>query len=147
MRCVALRDADDGFITFAEKQEYFHEAVGCAASAVVIPKDQVEYFTTLSQKDFIAVENVAAAFTRVVSLFRPPLPCPFPSISNDAQIDPSAHLGRDVSIDAGVVIGTNVRIGDRCRIHAGVQVMPGTEIGDDTVVFPNAVMYENTIVG
>jgi UDP-3-O-[3-hydroxymyristoyl] glucosamine N-acyltransferase len=142
-----LRDAGDGFITFAEKQEYFDEAAACSASAVLIPKNQAEYFKTLTQKDFVAVENVAAAFTQVVSLYRPPLPCPSPSISARALIDPSAQIGIGVSIESGVVVGKDVCIGDRCRIHAGVQLMPGTEIGDDTVLFPNVVMYENTIVG
>ncbi|MEC7697186.1 MAG: UDP-3-O-(3-hydroxymyristoyl)glucosamine N-acyltransferase, partial [Planctomycetota bacterium] len=47
----------------------------------------------------------------------------------------------------GATIGDDVTIGDRATIHAGVTVMAGCHIGDDVTLFPNAVLYENTVVG
>jgi len=40
-----------------------------------------------------------------------------------------------------------VTIGARSTIHSGVQIMAGSRIGEDVTIFPNAVLYENTVVG
>ena len=142
-----IRDAQVGFITFAEKKDYFSKVRDSEASAVLIPVPLVDEFQSDSALPYIAVENVVAAFTKIVSLFRPPLVSHHTGVSDAAHVDSSATIGKDVVIEAGAIIGPNVSIGDRCKIRSGANVMSGTQIGADTELYPNVVLYENTKVG
>lgn len=147
-----IRDATEGYLTFAETIDYFGQLKSCEASATLVPKKLVESFQQFSESsseptDFIAVDNVPEAFAKIVSLFRPPLPVRAARISEAAHIDPTARIGEGVTIDAGAVVGPGVQVGDDCHIHSGVQLMSGTQVGDQTEIFPNAVLYENTVVG
>lgn len=142
-----IRDAREGYLTFASSKNYFSQLKNTTAAAVLIPEKLVEEFQAKCSLDFITVPDVTKAFTKIVSLFRLPLPSITPSISPAAHIDPTAILGQDVRIDPGAVIGPAVVLGDRCRVHSGAHLMSGTRIGDDTEIYPNAVLYENTVVG
>ena len=142
-----IRDATAGCLTFAEKPEYFQKAADCEASAVLIPEGSVEQFREISEKDVLAVSRVSECFAKLVSLFRRPLPCPTPGVSEKAVIDPSAQIGPGVHIAPGAVIGPDVVISGECRIHAGVHLMSGVSVGTATEIFPNVVVYENCILG
>ncbi|MBI1216406.1 MAG: UDP-3-O-(3-hydroxymyristoyl)glucosamine N-acyltransferase [Alphaproteobacteria bacterium] len=63
-----------------------------------------------------------------------------------AVIDESASIGRDCSIEHGVVIGKNVKIGERCRIQAHAVIRDGVEIGDDSDIGPH-VCITHAIIG
>jgi UDP-N-acetylglucosamine acyltransferase len=57
-----------------------------------------------------------------------------------ASIDPKAHIGNDVEIDAFCVIGPNVVIGDGCKIYNNVTLLGHTVLGRNNVIYPNAVI-------
>lgn len=142
-----IRDAGPDSITFAESPEYFEQVKEGQASAVLISTDHLDEFQSISDLPAIGVSDVAVAFTKIVSLFRPPVVARQPEVSPQASIDASASIGADVYIGAGVVIGAGVQIGNRCIVHSGAHLMSGTQVGDDTEIYPHVVLYENTIVG
>jgi UDP-3-O-[3-hydroxymyristoyl] glucosamine N-acyltransferase len=63
-----------------------------------------------------------------------------------AGVDPSAVLGKDVSIGEGssigpgTVLGDGVRVGHSCRIDARVIIYPGVQIGDNVVLQAGSVL-------
>jgi bifunctional UDP-N-acetylglucosamine pyrophosphorylase / glucosamine-1-phosphate N-acetyltransferase len=69
------------------------------------------------------------------------------TLVDPARIDirGSLAVGRDVVIDANVVLAGAVRLGD--RVHVGPNCyLEDCEIGDDTVIAPNCVVHR-TVVG
>jgi len=71
-------------------------------------------------------------------------------IHRTALVDPTAHLGHDVSVGAYTIVGPRVTVGDRCalaahvviernaKLGAGVKIGYGTVIGND----PQDLKYE-----
>lgn len=57
-----------------------------------------------------------------------------------AFVDPSAELGRDVSIGAFCYIGAGVRIGDECVLQERVSIHGPTQIGHRNMIYPCAVL-------
>jgi UDP-3-O-[3-hydroxymyristoyl] glucosamine N-acyltransferase len=136
-----IRNSLPGYITLADKPELEKRLAESEAAAVVIT-DQVK-----TDKPAIVVENVAAAFTKIVAIFRPVRDFANQNISQQAVIDPTATLGAQVTVHALAHIGKCVSIGDRCVIHPGVIIMDGCVIGADTEIFPNVVLYHDTVIG
>ena len=61
-------------------------------------------------------------------------------ISNKANIDTSAKIGKNVEIQAGVFIDKNVVIGDNCKICANAVINHDCIIGDNTYIGANATI-------
>lgn len=61
-------------------------------------------------------------------------------ISPLAHVDPSAKIGKDVTIMPFAFIDANVEIGDRCVIMPYVSVVNGTRIGTDNKIYQGAVV-------
>jgi UDP-N-acetylglucosamine acyltransferase len=64
------------------------------------------------------------------------------TIHPQAIIDPSAKLGRDVSVGAFSIIGPDVEIGDGCDIRSHVVVNGPTVIGKNNTIFQFASVGE-----
>ncbi|MCX7098286.1 MAG: UDP-3-O-(3-hydroxymyristoyl)glucosamine N-acyltransferase [Methylococcales bacterium] len=69
------------------------------------------------------------------------------------QIAPSAVLGEDVALAAGVhvgafaVLGDNTAIGEGSAILAGVYVGNKVKIGKNCRIYPYAVIYDDVVIG
>jgi len=137
-----IRDAQPGYITFADNARLADRLAACRAAAVLTPPDYRP-----DGIPFVTVSNVQEAFTRIVALFRPPQQEHRVGVAATAVVSPTARLGRNVVVHANAVIGDHVTVGDRTVIHSGVQIMAGCRLGEDSVLFPNVVLYENTVVG
>lgn len=61
-------------------------------------------------------------------------------ISPLAFINPKAHIGDNVTIDAFVFIDEDVVIGDSCHIHPHCSILPGARIGKNNEVFDGAII-------
>lgn len=61
-------------------------------------------------------------------------------ISPLAHIDPSAHLGKDVTVYPFAYIDANVEIGDGCKIMPYASVMNGTRMGKNNTVYQGAII-------
>jgi UDP-3-O-[3-hydroxymyristoyl] glucosamine N-acyltransferase len=141
---AALFDAGPGEVTLADKNEKAERLAATGASAAVVPSGFPLAAMTMPA---IVVEDVHRAFTALVTHFRPPRPRHRSGIHRLAAISPTARLGADVDVHAGVTIGDEVEIGAGSTIHPGAQVMAGCKIGQQVTIYPNAVLYENTVVG
>lgn len=145
---ATLRDALPCEITFIDTVEKAGKLLQTQASAAVAPRD-FALSADAAKREFslLLVDDVQAAFTRIVTLFRPPRRQVRQGISPHAVISPSAKLGPDVDVHAGATIDDDVEIGAGSTIHAGVRILAGCKLGQCVTVFPNAVLHENTIVG
>ena len=137
-----LRDVQPGEITLADSAERNRTLAGSQAAAVVCPK-------TFKPEEMpaILVDDVRAAFAKIVLHFHPQRAAKRIGISRMSSIATSAKLGANVDVHPLATIGDDVTIGDGSTIHAGAHVMAGCCIGKDVTIFPGAVLYENTIVG
>jgi UDP-3-O-[3-hydroxymyristoyl] glucosamine N-acyltransferase len=68
-------------------------------------------------------------------------------ISDRASIDPSAKIGKDVTIMENVVIQSNAIVGDDCVLYPNVVLESGVEIGANTVLKSGVVIYYNCKLG
>lgn len=137
-----IRDVQPGQITLAENEQLAEKLANCAAEAAIVPIGFEPHGV-----DFIAVENVHAAFAKIVALFRPRREMPEPGVSPSATVSPSAKLGPRVQVHAGATIGDEVLIGRDSIIYPGVHILPGCRVGEGVSIYPNVVLYENTQVG
>ena len=69
------------------------------------------------------------------------------SIHPAAVISPSARLGAEVVIMAGVVIDEGAVVGDGVVIYPHVYVGRDCVVGDKTILYPNVTLRETTRVG
>ena len=139
---ATLSTARPGEITLADNVKLAKQLAASAASAVIVPRNY-----SPEGRPFIAVDNVHAAFAKIVQTFRPQRPKRAVGISPSASISASAQLSAGVEIHPLAFIGDDVEIGEGSIIHSGVRILEGCKIGAGTTIFPNAVLYENTIVG
>ena len=136
-----LTTVSTGEITLVDSPERAKKLSGRPAAAVVVPMG-----VTVDVPS-IAVDDVHAAFTRIVAEFRPPRAVRRIGISPLALISPSAQIGPNVDVHPGAVIGDDTVIGAGSVVHGGVQIMAGCRLGENVTIFPNVVLYEDTIIG
>ena len=67
-------------------------------------------------------------------------------ISNKADIDTTAKIGKNVHIDSFVVVEEGVVIGDNCYIGAGARIKADCEVRADCIIRENAVI-SHAIIG
>lgn len=137
-----LGEVAAGQITFVEQPERLAQAVASAASALVLPRGMV-----CESKPVIEVDEVHAAFSKIVCHFNPQRQSGPTGISPQAIVSPTARLGHNVTVGPMAVIGDDVVVGDGATLHAGVTVMPGCQVGAGATLFPRVTLYEGTVVG
>jgi UDP-3-O-[3-hydroxymyristoyl] glucosamine N-acyltransferase len=133
--------ARTGDITLADNADKAKRLSDSEASAAVVPRG----FTPSIPA--IQVGDVHAAFTCIVTHFRPPLARPAPGIHPHTIVSSTAIIADDATILPGAVIGDHVTIGSRTIIHGGVHILPHTTVGNNVTIFPNVVLYEHTVIG
>lgn len=70
-----------------------------------------------------------------------------PGVHPTALVDPTARLGRGVSVGPHAVVGGGSEVGANTRIHAGVVVGRGCRLGDGVVLHPHVVLYDDCVLG
>ncbi|MCX8501964.1 MAG: UDP-3-O-(3-hydroxymyristoyl)glucosamine N-acyltransferase [Alphaproteobacteria bacterium] len=125
---AALDSATERDLSFISEPKYRKNLTASRAGAVILrpedrdfaPADCRLVFSELPYRSFALAGQI---------LFPPPR-APV-GIHPTAVIDPSASLGADCSVGAGVVIGRWVKIGANCQIGANSVIGDQVEIGDD----------------
>lgn len=133
--------AQEGDLTFAENETFFHKAEQSAAAAILIDGPY-----TSGHKTLIRVANARVSFARVLPLFFPerafaPGIHPSSVCASSAEIDPAAHIG------PFCVIGEKVKIGPKAVLRGGNHIGDNSIIGAGAQLFPNAVLYSQTQIG
>jgi UDP-3-O-[3-hydroxymyristoyl] glucosamine N-acyltransferase len=139
---AVLADAHAGDITLVDTAERAARLGTVQAAAAIVPRGVV-----CAKLPTIEVDDIHAAFARLIVLFRPTRATTARGISATAHISERAHIGKNVAIHGGVTIGEDVEIGDDTTIYAGVHIMAGCKIGAAVTIYPNVVLYDDTIVG
>ena len=143
MGAASLGDATPGEISFFANRKYVALLRKTRASAVFVPPDFTEPIT-LAQ---IRVANPTKAFEQVV-VKSAPKPITFaPGIHPTAVVDPSAQIGKCVSIQPHAVIESGARIGDDTIIGAGSYIGHETMIGPGCLIYPRVTIRERSRIG
>lgn len=138
---AAIEDAEPGDVTFLANPKYAASAKTSRASAI-IARDPVQG----SRAAFLLTEDPYRAFALAVEAFFP-APRFAPGVSEKAAVDPTARLGRDVTVSAFCAIGKNASVGDRTVLFPGVCVGEDASVGPDCLLYPNVVLYHGVRVG
>jgi UDP-3-O-[3-hydroxymyristoyl] glucosamine N-acyltransferase len=136
-----IEDAGPGQLTFLANPKYLRFARESNASGI-IARESVPG----ARAPFLLSDNPYFAFALAVELFHPPAR-PAPGISDTAAVDPSARLGKDVTVSPFAVVGEDAEVGDRTVLFPGVCVGEGVRIGSDCLAYPNVVLYRGVKVG
>jgi UDP-3-O-[3-hydroxymyristoyl] glucosamine N-acyltransferase len=140
---ASLSEAVPGEVTFYGDPRYLARLRKTRASAIFVPLD----FSEQTAATQIRVANPSKAFEQVV-LKLAPKPVQFArGIHPTAVVNPSAKLGRGISIQAHAVIEAKVAIGDNTVIGAGSYVGHETVIGPSCLIYPNVIIRERTRIG
>ena len=138
----ALNAAGPADITLLDSPDKVHLLARCGAAAVVLPRD-------LGQNDrpAIQVDDVHAAFGKIVAFFRPATVNRPVGVSSKAIISATAAIASTAQVHPGATIGDNVEIGAGSIIHSGSHILADCRISENVTIFPGAMLYENTRVG
>ena len=143
MGVASLGDATPGEISFFANRKYVALLRKTRASAVFVPPDFTEPIT-LAQ---IRVANPTKAFEQVVLKFAPKAIAFAPGIHPTAVVDPSAQIGKCVSIQPHAVIESGARIADDTIIGAGSYIGHETVIGPACLIYPRVTIRERSRIG
>src|SRR5438046_8495549 len=143
MGAASLGDATPGEISFFANRKYVALLRKTRASAVFVPADFAEAITPAQ----IRVANPTKAFEQVVFKFAPKAIAFTPGIHPTAVVDPSAQIGKCVSIQPHAVIESGARIGDDTIIGAGSYIGHETVIGPGCLIYPRVTIRERSRIG
>jgi UDP-3-O-[3-hydroxymyristoyl] glucosamine N-acyltransferase len=141
---AGLGAAGPSDVIFVDAAAALSKALASAAGVVIAGA-----FASDSSREsgaLVICEQPRLAFARVIGRLHPPAR-PAPGVHRSAVVDPSAALGRDVSVGAHAVIDADVRLGDRVVVGPGVHINAGVDVGDDTVIKSNVTIYSGTSIG
>lgn len=137
-----IKEARKGDLTFVANPRYVSLMNHTKASAIITSKD-VESAT----KPIIRTENPSIAFAKMVSLMAPNETKRPKGIHPTAVIGEKVKIGRNVAIQAYVVIEDNVEIKDNTILYAGAYVGHHAKIGKDCAVYPYVIIRERVAIG
>lgn len=135
-----IDDASEMDITFAVPP-HVEKAAKCKAAAVIIPDTITEF-----SKPAIRVANPRVAFTRLLELFTPALAVER-GVHPTAVLGKNVKLGKNVAIQAYVVLEDEVTIGDNTVIYPHCYVGTKASVGEDSIIYPNVTIREHCVVG
>ncbi|KZD07189.1 UDP-3-O-(3-hydroxymyristoyl)glucosamine N-acyltransferase [Oceanibaculum pacificum] len=134
---ATLETAGPEHIAFIANRRYVRAFTESKAGAFLVEPTLVE--RAPAGMAVLVCDKPRRAFARIAAAFHPE-ETPEATIHPTALIDPSARIGRDVGIEAHVVIAANVSIGDGCRIGANTVIERGVELGAGCVIGNNATL-------
>ncbi len=137
-----IKEARKGDLTFVANSRYVSLMNQTRASAIITSKD-----VESAPKPIIRTENPSIAFAKMVSLMAPNETKKPRGIHPTAVIGERVKIGRNVAIQAYVVIEDNVEIKDNTILYAGAYVGHHTKIGKDCAVYPYVIIRERVLIG
>jgi UDP-3-O-[3-hydroxymyristoyl] glucosamine N-acyltransferase len=136
-----IQNSLPGTITFLGNPKYKQFLTETQAEAIFVRNEN-----HLNGKNGIVVSNPQLAMARTLRLFFPKKSFE-PSIHESAVIDSTASVGKNIFIDAGVVIKPGASIGDNAIIGANVVIGNRATVGTNCSLKPNVTIYHNVKIG
>lgn len=137
----SLDSADNGYISFVDKDKYLSKISSSCASAIIINKK-----IDAADKVLFVVKNVNKALISVLNMFAD-LPAVESGIHKSAVIEEGADVDKSASIGAFCHIQTGAKIGKNCFIDSLVKIGHNCVIGDGTRIYSNVSIYHNCKIG
>jgi UDP-3-O-[3-hydroxymyristoyl] glucosamine N-acyltransferase len=138
---AAIEAASPGEITFIANLRYAAAAKTTKASAIIVD----ENFSAID-KPLLRTRNPQLAYARAVELFYRPPEYPV-GIHPSAIVHPSARIGKNASIAAGVVIDADVSIGENCTLLPYVVIYRDVKIGSNFFAHSHVSIRESSQIG
>lgn len=147
--CAPIDQAQANHITFVANAKYQKFLSTTQAGAVIIDSkidcpDNVPQL--VSDDPYFAFRNAVVALS---GYRKHPIPTDVDEsgISAQANVHPTATVGKGTIIHPFVVIDQGASIGSGCVLYPGSYVGCETTLGDDCVLFPNVSIYERCTIG
>ena len=139
---AAITHAGPGEVSFVTDYKYKKYLIKTKASAILLDKNLASFCSV----NALVMPNPKLGFIKLLTLLRPQfIPTagvhPEAVVSENCQIDSSAHVGAQAVIEDDVVIGSRTLIG------AGTIIARGSRIGADCCVYSRVTIYHHTILG
>jgi len=129
-------------ISFLSNFKFESELNTTQAGCVLLSKG---YKKTI-ENTAIVCRDPYLAFAQIAKVFDS-TPLPADNISTLAVIDPSADIGENVNIAAGVVIQKNCKVADNVSIGANCHLGQGVSVAEKTIIYSNVSIYHAVTIG
>ncbi|MDT8446718.1 MAG: UDP-3-O-(3-hydroxymyristoyl)glucosamine N-acyltransferase [bacterium] len=126
---------------FNQKQKDLAQVAADQPCAVIVPLG-----TEARDMNLIWAADPLAAHCQAANILQSP-PQASGKIHPRAWVDPSAQIGENVTLDAGVVVYEGAQIGQGSVLRANVVVMAGARLGEDCLIYPNVTIREGCQLG
>lgn len=132
-----IESAPAGSISFIDNPKYLAQAAHTGASAVFCHGRNAERIP--AGVHVLVHEQPYQAYATALSMLYPTAARPQPP-TGEAGVSPRAHVGREVSledgvvVEAGAVIGHGVAIGRGSQVHANAVIGANVQIGRHTTI-------------
>jgi UDP-3-O-[3-hydroxymyristoyl] glucosamine N-acyltransferase len=138
---AGIEEAAEGHLTFVANPRYRNKLLSTRASAAIVPPDVKEAPIAL-----LVTPEPYLAFAKALEIFHPEKQ-PEGGVSPDARIEPSAKVGKGVSIFPYVYVGKEAKVGDRTVLYPFVYIGEGVSLGEDCRLYPHVSVREGCKLG
>ncbi len=127
----ALNAAGPADITLLDSPDKAHLLARCSAAAVLLSRDFQQ-----ADRPAIQVDDVHAAFAKIVNFFRPAVVTSNVGVSVKAVVSATAEIASTAQVHPGATIGANVEIGANSIITAARMSWPAPASAKTSLFFP-----------
>ena len=139
----SIGSASTGDLVFVEDERCLRLALESPAAAVIAGEFATE---ETAAKPLLVCAQPRLAFARAAKALSAAAPAE-PGVHASAVVHASARLGKDVNVEARVVIAEGAVIGDRTTLGAGSVIGAKASIGSDCQLYPNVTIYPGARLG
>jgi len=138
----SLNTAAPGQLTHLSSRAYRRFLPHTKATAVILRAEDLSQCPTHA----LVTRNPYLAFARLSVLFAGNEGSQT-GVHESAVIDPTSHLGAEVSIGPNAVVGARCGIGDRVSIGANCVIGDACSLGNDTRLMASVTLYRRVRIG
>lgn len=137
-------DGRRGHIAFLASSRYVRFLSDCPADAFLV--DEKLLSSLPAGAAAVVVSDSRAALRLGLLHFHPASPS-VPAIHPTAVVGDDVVLGAGVDVAPYVVIGAGARLGDGVTVGAHCVIGAGSQVGERSRLHPHVVLYDNTVLG
>jgi UDP-3-O-[3-hydroxymyristoyl] glucosamine N-acyltransferase len=135
-----------GSISFLANLKYAEYIYETNASIVILNKDYKLDKPVKDTLTLIRVDNAQASFGQLLEMYNQVKNNKI-GISEKADIESSAKIGKNIYIGANTSIGENVTIADGVKIYPNCYIGDNASIGENTTIFAGSQIYSESVIG
>ncbi len=141
-----IEEAGPGQVSFVANEKYYR-FLGDAKASLLIVHTDAPVGDGADGRSFLKVGDPYTAFVFVLREFAGARQVAAPGIAASAFVDPTARLGRNVSVGEHAVVGERCVVGDDSVIGPNTVLMQDVSIGSGCVLYPQVTCYDGTEIG